>query len=258
MDDLYKRLGVTRKATGKEIRSAYRRLARNVHPDVSHSPDAAEQFALVTEAYRVLGDPERRARYDRGETVTTRPVTFYASHRQQVIAYQRKINRIVDEIIESERQETRTRGQVVSALVTLFLSTFVFALIKPIRFNPFTWPVAAVAVGLFLIGLWHLASVLRKALKHYTYDPPAPSVTQPTDPPEQPFTRAEAVAFLVIGYGVSLLGGVVIDALSGNAFSGGGFPNDAMVGAFLYPPILVLIIDGLRHVGEILEPRPGK
>lgn len=258
MDDLYKRLGVSPKATPKEIRSAYRRRARDNHPDVSRSPDAAAEFAKLSEAYKILSDPERRARYDRGETVTPRPVTFYASHRQQVIAYQRKINRIVDEIIESERQETRMRGQVVSALVTLFLSTFIFALIKPIRLNPFSWPVAAFAVGLFLVGLWHLGSVIRKALEHYTYSPPTPSVTHPVEPPPQPFTRGEAVAFLVVGYVGSLLAGVLIDAASGNAFSGGGFPNDAMMGAFLYPPILVMIIDALRHVGEIMEPRPGK
>ncbi len=254
MDDLYKRLGVSPKASQKEIRSAYRRKARAVHPDVSRAPETAEQFAKVTEAYRILSDPERRARYDRGETVQPQTVTFYASHRQQVIAYQRKINRIVDEMIEHDRQETRTRGQIVSVLVTLFLSTFVFALIKPVRFNPLDWPVATIAGILSLVGLWHLIKVIRKGLEHYTYRPPAPSVTHPVDPPAQPFTRGKALSFLALAYLGSLGAGMLLDAASGGAFSGNAFPNDAMIGAFLYPPILVMIIDMLRRVGELIEP----
>lgn len=256
MDDLYKRLGVSPKASQKEIRSAYRRRARANHPDVSRSPDAAAEFARISEAYKILSDPERRALYDRGETVTARPVTFYASHRQQVIAYQRKINRIVDEMLESERQETRTRGQVVSALVTLFISTFVFALVKP-GLGWLSWPVAAGAVALSIVGLWHIFKVIRKALEHYTYQPPAPSVTHPIDPPSQPFTRGEALTFLGVGYFGSLIAGVLVDAATGNAFSGVGFPPDAIAGAFVYPPILVLIIDTLRYIGELIEPRPG-
>jgi hypothetical protein len=255
MDDLYKRLGVSPKATQKEIRSAYRRRARAYHPDVSRSPDTAADFGKIAEAYRVLSDPERRARYDRGETVDTRPITFYASHRQQVIAYQQRFNKIVDEILENERQETRMRGQLVSALVTLFLSTFVFAIIKPGLWW-LDWPLAAVAVALSLVGLWHIVAVVRRALEHYTYRPSRPSVTDPVEPPRQPFTRGEALAFLAVGYFGSLLAGVLVDAATGNAFSGVGFPPDAMAGAIVYPPILVLIIDALRYIGDRIEPRP--
>ena len=90
MDDLYKRLGVTAKASQKEIRSAYRRLARDKHPDVSKSPDSAAQFARITEAYKVLSDPGKRAIYDRGEPVPAQPFAFYSAQRQQAVAYQRK------------------------------------------------------------------------------------------------------------------------------------------------------------------------
>jgi hypothetical protein len=255
MDDLYKRLGVSPKATQKEIRSAYRKRARAYHPDVSRSPETASQFAKVNEAYKILSDPDRRARYDRGETVQPSNVTFYASHRQQVIAYQRKINRIVDEMIENERQETRTRGQVVTVLVTLFLSTFVFALVKPVRFDILDSPLVVVAAILSLVGLMYLYVVIRNALEHYTYAPPSPSVTHPVDPPRQPFSRGTALAFLAVGYLGSVAAGMLIDALSGGAFSGNAFPNDAMVGVFVCPPILVMIIGALRRIGEVFEPR---
>jgi molecular chaperone DnaJ len=62
--DFYALLGVTRSATDEQIRSAYRKLARQYHPDVNGEPDAAERFKQITEAYEVLTDPQRRQRYD--------------------------------------------------------------------------------------------------------------------------------------------------------------------------------------------------
>lgn len=62
--DYYKILGVDRKADDKTIRSAYRRLARQYHPDVAKTRDATERFKEVAEAYEVLSDPAKRRRYD--------------------------------------------------------------------------------------------------------------------------------------------------------------------------------------------------
>ena len=62
--DHYAVLGVERGATAEEIRSAYRKLARQFHPDVSADPGAAERFKEVTQAYEILSDVEKRQRYD--------------------------------------------------------------------------------------------------------------------------------------------------------------------------------------------------
>src|SRR5881227_1926547 len=64
--DYYDVLGVSRDAGEAAIKKAFRRLARELHPDVNrHDPQAEEKFKEAAEAYEVLSDPDRRATYDR-------------------------------------------------------------------------------------------------------------------------------------------------------------------------------------------------
>ena len=68
MSDPYRTLGVARTASEKEIKSAYRKLAKELHPDKNKdNPKAAEKFSDATKAYDLLSDKDKRAQFDRGE-----------------------------------------------------------------------------------------------------------------------------------------------------------------------------------------------
>ena len=67
--DLYEILGVSKDASESEIKKAFRRRARELHPDVNKAADAEDQFKELNEAYDVLSDPNKRAHYDRFGTI---------------------------------------------------------------------------------------------------------------------------------------------------------------------------------------------
>ena len=63
-EDLYGTLGVSNSASDSEIKSAYRRLARQYHPDVNKDPGAEVQFKKIQKAYGILSDSQKKQQYD--------------------------------------------------------------------------------------------------------------------------------------------------------------------------------------------------
>ena len=64
-NDYYSTLGVNKNASDDEIKSAYRQMAKKYHPDLNKTPEAAEKFKDINEAYQILGSEESKKKYDR-------------------------------------------------------------------------------------------------------------------------------------------------------------------------------------------------
>ncbi|MEK6279277.1 MAG: J domain-containing protein [Acidobacteriota bacterium] len=275
MTDYYKILGVRRTASKSEVRSAYRRLARVRHPDVNGgSESAAREFALLSKAYRILIDPQERAYYDEElSTLTDSGHSILHSNnpharRARNLAVQARWDRVVDEVLERDRQENRERQRAVFTTVSLFLSTFIVVLIRPQFWEKFSYTGRAIVLTLFLIGIWHLATRLREYFAHYTYRPKSiqDSIMSDDEKPEQPFTRFSAYAFLLVGYALSVGVGLVIGWHSQDFFNdltllfrqGVGDAQSSLLAytsstltlpdLLVYPPIAVLIVDSMQSL----------
>jgi hypothetical protein len=253
MTDLYRTLGVSTRATTAEIRSAYRSLARKYHPDVSASPDANARFVRINEAYHVLIDPRRRAAYDRGEYM--KPArTFYASRAAEVVAKQREFDRLVDEMIAHERQETAARSHAVLVVVPLFLSTFYVMIAKPKIIEELNLFGRTFLVALAIFALVYLVKNLSLVLARYTYQVPdhLTSVFREEAPRDKSISRTAGLVFLVCGYLVSVGLGYVVSQFVTVRY-GAAFSPSLLLGVFIYPPIAVLLVGSIRHIAAFLD-----
>ena len=277
MIDYYKLLGVKSGASSAEIKSAYRKLARKSHPDLNPDTRAAREFALLSKAYHVLSDPQERAYYDQQwHANKNRSYSILDSNnphakRAKNLAVQAKWDRLVDEVLERDRRENRERQRAVFTTVSLFLSTFFLAMIRPQLWQVFDPFGRAIVLTLFVIGVWHLATRLREYLAHYTYKPKAiQGSIRDIEEPEQPFTRFSAYTFLLVGYalcvGIGLYIGwhtrdffddltMLIRPQSGVHGSVIAYTSAALLipDLVFYPPIAVLIIDTVHGLASRID-----
>jgi DnaJ-like protein len=263
MGDLYAVLGVKRTATSNEIKSAYRRLARRYHPDVNSDPAAQLTFARINEAYHTLIDSERRKNYDiTGSLSSAARVTPPSSSRDARRAhFQERADRIVNEWLRREREETRARGKAVYTTVTLFFSSFLaaitagqFPLTGAIN-ESWGWLLLRVLLLLaFIIGVRHLFNSLKEHFDYYTYRPPRISAQRPTRNPDRRFKRSDAMAFVIIGYLFSVGAGVLIRLLFESHSPKPTEDNIIIISAIsyamIYPPIAVLIVDKIYSITQ--------
>jgi curved DNA-binding protein CbpA len=258
--DYYRILGVKTNASQTEIKSAYRKLARKSHPDLNPNSEAARQFALLSKAYHTLIDPQERAYYD--EQLNAQKNRSYSildsnnphAKRARNLAVQAKWDRLVDEVLERDRLENRERQRAVFTTVSLFLSTFFLAMMRPQLWHVFSTMGRVIVLTLFVIGVWHLANRMREYLAHYTYkpNPILRSIITQEATPEQPFTRFSAYTFLLVGYFLSMGIGLYIGWHMQDFFGDVtllfrhqviAVQSSMILDLIVYPPIAVLIVD---------------
>jgi curved DNA-binding protein CbpA len=262
MVNYYKILKVSPKATTAEIKSAYRRLAREVHPDVnSDSEKATADFALIAKAYEILSDPQERAFYDRQlrkaqsiHSIHTSDSVFHSDNpharRLRQMAIERRYNEIIDRMMDAERSETIALQKIIFPTVALFVSTCFVAIFKPLLWTNSQAIGKIILLTLFVIGVLHLFKRLRSGFERYTYDSERMhnSIFDESEPETKPYSRFAAAAFLVLGIAISLVIGLIIGnfvqvsvALMPKIFSPTLQPE-----IIFYPPIVVLLVD-LMH-----------
>jgi len=275
--DYYKILGVKTTASQAEIKSAYRKLARKNHPDLNKNSQAARDFDLVSKAYHTLIDPQERAYYD--DQLNAQKNRSYSildsnnphAKRARNLAVQAKWDRLVDEVLERDRLENRERQRAVFTTVSLFLSTFFLAMMRPQLWTLFSTMGRVIVLTLFVIGVWHLANRLKEYLAHYTYKPKVIQGIGDEQTPEQPFTRFSAYTFLLVGYGLSLGIGLYIGWHTQDFFNDLtllfrhrvaevqssllAFTSAALLipDLVICPPIAVLIVDTVHGIASRID-----
>jgi len=184
--------------------------------------------------------------------------------RARNLAVQAKWDRLVDEVLERDRQENRERQRAVFTTVSLFVSTFFLAMMRPQLWHVFSTMGRVIVLTLFVIGVWHLANRLREYMLHYTYKPKPiqGSIIQQEALPEQPFTRFSAYTFLLVGYALSLGIGLYIGSHMQDFFGDVtllfrdrviAVHSSIVLDLIFYPPIAVLIVDTVQSLASRID-----
>lgn len=261
MANYYETLKVSQKASSAEIKSAYRRLARKLHPDKNNgSEETALAFAKIAEAYDVLRNPDERSRYDKrllqaqfsnsanGDSVFASSNSHAKRWRQMV--YEHRYNEIINRMIAEERRESMALQKIIFPTVALFVSALVVGIFKPQVFANSAIIGKIIVVTLFVVGVIHLIGRIREAFEKYTYhlDDLHDSILDGNEPVAKPYSRLAAVTFLLVGFSVCLGAGILIG--SQIEFVSVSMPSmfSSRLGPefVLYPPIFVLLVDAVH------------
>jgi DnaJ-domain-containing protein 1 len=267
MRNYYETLKVSPKASGAEIKSAYRRLARKLHPDVNQgSEETALKFAEIAEAYEVLGNRLERSKYDKklasAQLNNTNGDSVFASsnrhaQRWRQMVYEKRYNEIIDRMIAEERREATAMQNAIFPTVALFVSTLLVVIFRPKIFIDAAIIGKIVVVSLFIAGVIHIIGRLRDAFEHYTYDDEDihESILDESEPKNKPYSRRTATVFLVAGlltsFGLGLLIGHYVEFTYLTLPS--MFSNTLKPEFVFYPPIVVLFVDLMHAFANRLE-----
>ena len=261
MLDYYQVLGVKSTASVKEIKAAYKRLARLQHPDLNGgSPEAAQAFVRISRARDILIDPQRRAAYDAQRHAYAAKGANAPVVNPNLEAYVRRarsdtrIKENLEKFLQIEREEIRALRQAVFPVVAFLFAAFFVPLIRPHLWRSSGWTGRAVILVLVSIGVWHTVSRIWAAIKLHTED----DRTVATDDQmlAKRWSRRQAILFIALAaIGCGLLGTLIGMSFSDSLLSAMPmfFDPSIRLELLLYPWIMVLLIDVVHSLSQRID-----
>lgn len=254
MVDYYQVLGVKSTASVKEIKTAYKRLARLQHPDLNGDvPGAAKAFVQISHARDVLLDPKRRAAYDAQRNAYVARGVYAPVVNPTVDTYVRRaradarIRENLDKFLTIEREEARALRQAVFPIVAFLFAMFFVPLVRPHFWLSSGWIGRAVLLVMVSIGVWHTVSKIWGAIKLYTDDGPTEGTR---------WSRRQAVLLILLAAtGCGVLGTLIGTYFSESLLSAMPmfFDPSIRLELLFYPWIMVLLIDGMHSLSQRLD-----
>ncbi len=260
MVNYYDILKVSPQASTAEIKSAYRRLARQLHPDKNQgSEETALKFAAIAEAYEVLGNSRQRTRYDKRLLEVTASMNGSDSvlgsenrhaQRWRQMVLDKRYNDIIDRMIAEELREAMAFQKAIYPLVALLVSSVLVTAFKPKIFAESSVIGRIIIVSLFIIGIILIIERIRTGFEKFTEsdDDIHASILDDAEPKRKPYSRL-VTAFSLLGSVLLALGiGLVIGWQTN--FAANMLPSmfSTILGPefLFYPPIITVFVD-LMH-----------
>src|SRR5678815_1753371 len=177
MLDYYQVLGVKSTASVKEIKTAYKRLARLQHPDLNAGkPGATQAFVQISRARDILIDPQRRAAYDAQRNAYAAKGAYAPVVNPTVESYVQRarsdarIKKNLEKFLITEREETRALRQAVFPIVAFLFAAFFVPLVRPHLWRSSGLIGRTMILVLVSVGVWHTVSKIWSAVKLHTVD----------------------------------------------------------------------------------------
>ena len=261
MLDYYQVLGVKSTASVKEIKAAYKRLARLQHPDLNGgSPEATRAFVLISRARDILIDPQRRAAYDAQRSAYAAKGAYAPVVNPTVETYVRRarsdarIKKNLEKFLMIEREEARALRQAVFPIVAFLFAAFFVPLVRPHLWRSSGWTGRTVILLLVSIGVWHTVSRIWTAIKLHADD----DRTVATDDQmlAKRWSRRQALFFIALAaMGCGLLGTLIGMSFSDSLLSAMPmfFDPSIRLELLLYPWIMVLLLDAGHALSQRID-----
>ncbi len=260
MVDYYQVLGVKHTASTKEIKAAYKRLARLQHPDLNGG--SAEAFVQLSHARDILIDPKRRAEYDaQRHAAAPGPGAYAPVLKPKGEDYLRRarsdvrIRQNLENFLSVERREARALRQAVFPIVAFLFAAFCVALIRPRIWRYSGTTGRAVILTLVSLGVCHTVLKIWTAIKLLPEDQSGATVVHLpligkslSGPRALFFIGVAAVGCGLVG---TLVGMSLIDLLS--MAMPRFFDQSIRLELLLYPWVMVLFLNACHSVSQRLD-----